>query len=74
MVLRSRCWNSAGVEVKEFASAPGSVERFDGVWVTLESTMRNLLLDSYTKLIISELVPNPELAQDAFDLGRLESH
>ena len=60
--------------MKEFASAPESVEQFDGVWVTMESTMRNLLLDSYTKLIISELVPNPELAQDAFDLGRLESH
>ena len=74
VVLRSRYWNSAGVEVKEFASAPGSVEQFDGVWVTQECTMRNLLLDSYTKLIISELVPNPELAQDAFDLGRLESH
>jgi hypothetical protein len=74
VVLRARYWNSAGVELKEFATVPESIEQFDGVWVTMESTMRNLLLDSYTKLIISELVPNPEFARDTFDLGRLESH
>ena len=74
VVVRARYWNSAGVEVKEFATAPESIEQFDGVWVTMKSTMRNLLLDSYTRLIVSELVPNPELDEGAFDLGRLESH
>jgi hypothetical protein len=74
VVLRSRYWNSAGVEAKEFATAREAIEQFDGVWVTMKSSMRNLLLDSYTRLIISELVPNPELDRDAFDLGRLESH
>lgn len=74
LVVRARYWNSAGVEVKEFATAPGSIEQFDGVWVPMESSMHNLLRGSYTKLIISRLVPNPELDEDTFDLGRLESH
>jgi len=74
VVVRARYWNSAGVAVKEFTADPGSIEQFDGVWVPLESSMRNLLLGSYTRLSISQLVPNPELDENVFDLGRLESH
>lgn len=74
VVLRSRYWDSAGVAVKEFSVAPSSIRSFDGVWVPMESTMRNLLNESATTLVITELVPNPELEVDIFDLGRLESH
>jgi len=74
VVLRALYWDNAGVPVKEFAAAPSSVQSFDGVWVPMESTMRNLLLETATTLVITELVPNPEFDADTFDLGRLESH
>ena len=74
VVLRARYWNAAGVEVKEFVAEPDQIRHFDGVWVPMTSTMRNLMLDSYTKRVVTALVPNPELGNEAFDLGRLESH
>jgi hypothetical protein len=74
VVVRARYWDAAGVEVKEFIAEPGAIKEFDGVWVPMEATMRNLRLDSYTTLVVSRLVPNPEFDKDAFDLGRLESH
>ena len=40
----------------------------------MQTTMRNLLLETSTTLVITDFVANPELAENAFDLARLESH
>ena len=74
VVLRALYWDGAGVAVKEFSAVPSEVREFDGVWVPMRTTMRNLLLESHTRLIVTDLIPNPELSQSTFDLGRLESH
>ena len=72
--LRSRYWDPAGVEVKEMRAVPSSIRNFDGVWLPMQVTMRNLQLDSFTTLVVSNFVPNPNLPQATFDLSRLESH
>ena len=72
--LRTRYWDDAGVEVKELRAVPSEIRNFDGVWVPMKVTMRNLLLESFTTLVVSNFVPNPELPQAIFDLSRLESH
>ena len=74
VILRSRYWDQAEVEVKRFSAETAGVQQFEGVWVTMKSKMKNLLLESYTELIITEVVANPDFASDTFDLGRLESH
>ena len=74
VVLRALYWDAAGVKVKELSALPSEVREFDGVWVTMHTTMRNLLLESHTRLIVTDLVPNPDISQSTFDLGRLESH
>jgi hypothetical protein len=40
----------------------------------MKATMRNLQQDSFTTLVVSNFVPNPDLPQTTFDLSRLESH
>ena len=72
--LRTRYWDPAGVETKELAADPQSVRRFADVWIPMQVTMRNLLLETWTKLVITDFVANPELAESVFDLARLESH
>jgi hypothetical protein len=72
--LRTRYWDAAGVEIKELAADPGTLREFDGVWIPMEATMRHLLLETWTKLVITSFVPNPELGESVFDLSRLESH
>ena len=74
VILRSRYWDQAEVEIKRFSAETAGVQQFEGVWVTMKSKMRNLLLESYTELIITEVVANPDFASDTFDLGRLEGH
>ena len=65
---------AAGVAIKELAADPARVRAFDGVWVPMEATMRHLLFETWTRLVITDLVPNPALGEETFDLGRLESH
>jgi hypothetical protein len=74
VVLRARYWDAAGVAVKEFAAEPGDVRRYGDTWVVMAGTMRNLLLESWTRLEVAELEPNPHFTRDAFDLRRLEAH
>ncbi len=74
VVLRALYWDGAGVAVKELSALPSEVREFDGVWVPMYTTMRNLLMESHTRLIVTDLIPNPELSQSTFDLGHLESH
>jgi hypothetical protein len=72
--LRTRYWDGAGVEVKELRAVASEIRNFEGVWVPMKATMRNLQLDSFTTLVVSNFVPNPVLPQATFDLSRLESH
>lgn len=72
--LRTRYWDRAGVEVKELRAVPSEIREFDGIWLPMKVTMRNLQLDSYTTLVVTNLVPNPDLPPATFDLSRLESH
>jgi hypothetical protein len=72
--LRSRYWDAAGVEVKELEADPAQVREFGGVYVPMDATMRHRLLETSTRLVITELVPDPALGEAVFDLGRLESH
>jgi hypothetical protein len=72
--LRTRYWDRAGVEVKELVAPRESVEDFGGVFVPMQLTMRNLLLESYTTLQVTSFVPNPKLPESIFEVRRLESH
>lgn len=72
--LRTRYWDDAGVEVKELRAVPSEIRNFNGVWLPMKATMRNLQRDSFTTLVVSNFVPNPDLPQATFDLSRLESH
>jgi len=72
--LRTRYWDAAGVEVKELRAVPSEIRNFGGVWLPMKATMRNLQLDSFTTLVVSNFVANPDLPQATFDLSRLESH
>lgn len=72
VVLRSRYWDEAGVEVKEFRAPPELVREYDGVFVPTRAVMKHLLNDSATTLVIDELEANPAFSQETFDLRRLE--
>jgi len=72
--LRTRYWDAAGVATKELAADPSTLRQFDGVWIPMVATMRHLLFETWTKLVITSFVPNPELGESVFDLSRLESH
>ena len=74
VILRSRYWDQAEVEIKRFSAETAGVKRFEGVWVAMKSRMQNLLLESHTELIVTEVVANPDFPSNTFDLGRLEGH
>lgn len=74
VIVRARYWDEAGVEVKRFTSDPVHIQEFDGVYVPMRSQMRNLLAESRTELIVTEVDANPRFGKDTFDLSRLEGH
>ncbi|MAE96415.1 MAG: hypothetical protein CL910_17335 [Deltaproteobacteria bacterium] len=67
-------WDDKGIEIKNLTAPFSKVEEIDGVYVPMELTMRNLQLDTFTTLTITDLEPNPKLHRKVFDLSRLESH
>lgn len=72
--LRTRYWDDRGLEVKELRAAPERIQEFEGVHWPMELTMRNLQLDTYTKLVVKKLEPNAPLRDREFEVRRLESH
>ena len=64
--LRIRYWDSGGVEIKEMRSPIESIREFEGIWLPVESTMRQLLDDTYTTIVIDLLVPDPEIPKKYF--------
>ena len=72
--LKTRYWDDREVEVKELTAPKGSIEEHDGIHWPMELTMRNLQLDTFTTLYVSNLEPNAELRDREFEVRRLESH
>lgn len=72
--LLTRYWDLKGVEVKQLDVVADKIRELEGVHWPMELTMKNLQLESFTKLLVEKLVPNPDIARRDFDLRRLESH
>jgi hypothetical protein len=72
--LLTRYWDLKGVEVKQLDVVADKIREVDGVHWPMELTMRSLQLESFTKLVVEKLVPNPAIERRDFDLRRLESH
>ena len=74
MVVHARYWDAAYVEIKQLLAPADQIREYDGIYVPMHAIMRNLLLDTQTTLIITNLEPNPRFEIDTWDLRRLESH
>ena len=74
VIVRARYWDDAGVEIKELRAPPDEIREFEGIFVPMQATMRNLLLESKTTLVVTALEVNPEFNTDTWNLRRLESH
>ncbi len=74
VTLRSDYWDDREIHVKEMKVDPTSIRLLKDIWVPHEMTMTNLRHDTYTKLRVVEIDPNPALARNVFDLRRLEGH
>lgn len=72
--LVTRYFDRAGVEIKHLEAKRESVREFDGVFVPMRAKMTQLQTESWTELTVEKLIPNPDLAEGAFDLRRLERH
>ena len=70
--LTIRYWNDAGVFFKELHADYDSIERFETAWIPMRSTMRNLLHESWSRLSILKLIPNPTLPRSIFSVRALE--
>jgi hypothetical protein len=72
--LLTRYWDEKDVEVKQLTVVADKIKDFEGVHWPMELTMRNLQLESFTRLVVEKLEANPKLERRDFDLRRLESH
>lgn len=72
--LVTRYFDRAGIEIKRLQAPRTSIQELDGVFVPMRAKMTQLQSESWTEITVEKLVPNPELADGTFDLGRLERH
>lgn len=72
--IRARYWNDAGLEIREVAFPPASLERHGASWFPKLATVRDLRTGEFSRIRVGHFVANPPLGRRAFDLGRLESH
>jgi hypothetical protein len=72
--LRTRYWDERGVEVKELLADASTIREFDGVFIPMVATMRNLRIGTFTTARIEEITPNPDLPETTFDVRRLIRH
>ena len=70
--LTIRYWNEAGVQFKELHAEYESIKLFDTAWIPTRSTMSNLLMESWSKLSVLKLTPNPPFTDALFSVRRLE--
>lgn len=74
VVIHARYWDAATVEVKQMLADPQEIREHEGVFVPMQSTMRNLQHGSETQLIVTTLDANPGFDSDTWDLRKLEGH
>lgn len=67
-------WDERNLLVKELTAPAADIRKIDDVHWPGTLTMKNVQLDTFTRLTVQELEPNPNLTQKTFDLRRLESH
>lgn len=72
--LRSRYWDERGVEVKELLAEASTIREFEGVFIPMAATMKNLRIGTFTTVRIEEITPNPDLPETSFELRRLNRH
>ncbi len=70
--LKTRYWDEAGVEVKVLTADPASIRKIEDIWLPVRATMRHLLHETYTRLEIGWLSPNPDLPTKFFTQRQLE--
>ena len=70
--LKTRYWDDAGVEVKVLTADPTSIREIGGIWLPVSLTMRHLLHETYTRLKVDWLAPNPDLPKKFFTQRQLE--
>jgi hypothetical protein len=74
IVLRTLYWDEREIQVKELHVDSQRVDLINDVYVPREMTMTNLKMNSYTKLVVSEIEPNKKFKRRQFDLTRLTGH
>ena len=74
VVLRTQYWDREGVAVKEGLAPFAEVREVEGVWIPMHAEMKNLVNESWSRLLIEDFEPNPTLDPGEFDVRRLESH
>lgn len=74
IVLRTLYWDQNGVQNKELRAPAAEFREHEGVWLPMRTEMRNLLTDSWSRLLIEEFEANPPIEDGEFDPRRLESH
>jgi hypothetical protein len=71
--IRTRYWDRGGVEIKRLDAEAESIREIDGIWVPLRASMRHLLDESWTRLRIELLSPNPDLPKHFFTQRQLQA-
>lgn len=71
--IRIRYWDHKDVEVKELRTPVASIREIEGIWIPTQVTVRHLLEETQTQLVIELLVPNPELPDRFFSERQLQA-
>jgi len=74
VVLRTQYWDHDGIAVKEGTAPFAEVREIEGIWVPLHAEMKNLVSESWSRLVIEDFEANPVLDSGEFSQRRLESH
>jgi hypothetical protein len=74
VVLRTQYWDHDGIAVKEGTAPFAEVREIEGVWVPMHAEMKNLVTESWSRLLIEDFEPNPMLDSGEFSQRRLETH
>ena len=74
VVLRTQYWDQDGVAVKEGTAPFAEIRLVDGIWVPMHAEMKDIVSNSWSRLLIEDFEPNPVLESGEFSQRRLESH
>jgi hypothetical protein len=74
IVLRTLYWDQNGVQNKELVAPAAEFREHAGVWIPMRTEMKNLVSESWSRLLIEDFEANPPVPDGEFDPRRLESH